>query len=167
MNETTVTFQTLPTSLAQLQTLPGADLKDPYQTAALTVAALCAYPADKEAAFAMLNYLKGPEPLSTYEKQFLADRFRDADYVPRSYFRGAVPANNYTPDQPYSITVFENAHSRDSISQGYLTVFLTSGGADSPRQIRLRTKPSTGQWFLNEQMLLSGIRIPAAADPWA
>ena len=40
-------------------------------------------------------------------------------------------------------------------------------GADSARQIRLRTKPSTGQWFLWEQFLLSDIRVPVSADPWA
>ena len=36
-----------------------------------------------------------------------------------------------------------------------------------PRQIRLRTKPSTGEWFLWEQFILSDIRPPKSADPWA
>ena len=33
----TFTFSALPTTLAQLQALPEAALKDPFQTAALTV----------------------------------------------------------------------------------------------------------------------------------
>lgn len=36
-----------------------------------------------------------------------------------------------------------------------------------PRPLKLRNKPSTGQWFLWEQQLLTGIRIPEEADPWA
>lgn len=36
-----------------------------------------------------------------------------------------------------------------------------------PRPLKLRNKPSTGQWFLWEQQLLTGIRIPQVADPWA
>ncbi len=161
----TVTLQQLPTSLAQLQAMPEGALKQPEHTAALTIAALCIYPIDKEAALEMLNYLQGPRGVTPYDKQFLADRFRDKDYVPRSYFAGATPQNNYEPSEPYTVTVFENPYSRGQ--DGYLTLHVRSGGADSPRQIKLRNKPSTGQWFLWEQFLLSDIRQPVAADPWA
>ena len=115
----------------------------------------------------MLEYLHGPKGLSVYDKQFLADRFRDKDYVPRSYLAGATPQNNYEPTAPYTVTVFENPYSRDHLAEGYLTLHIRSGGADSPRQIKLRNKPSTGQWFLWEQFLLSDIRPPVSADPWA
>ena len=163
----TVTLNRLPTSLAQLQELPEGKLQKPEHTAALTVAALCLYPTDKEAALQMLGFLQGPKGLSVYDKQFLADRFRDKDYVPRSYLAGATPQNNYEPTEPYTVTVFENPYSCDHLAEGYLTLHIRSGGADSPRQIKLRNKPSTGQWFLWEQFLLSDIRPPAAADPWA
>ena len=53
----------------------------------------------------------------------------------------------------------------DHMKRGVLVGF--SGGADSARQIKLRTKPSTGQWFLWEQFLLADIRKPVSADPWA
>ena len=161
----TVTLRQLPVNLAQLQAMPEAALQKPEHTAALTVAALCVYPIDKEAALEMLNYLQGPRGVTPYDKQFLADRFRDKDYVPRSYFAGATPQNNYEPSEPLTITVFENPYSRGQ--DGYLTLHVRSGGADSPRQIKLRNKPSTGQWFLWEQFLLSDIRKPVAADPWA
>ena len=39
-------FSALPESLAEMQALPEAALEDPFQTAALTVCALCAYAAD-------------------------------------------------------------------------------------------------------------------------
>lgn len=163
----TVTLAQLPADLTQLQQMPEGALLKPEHTAALTVAALCLYPVDKEASLQILEYLQGPRGLSNYDKQFLADRFRDKDYVPRSYLAGATPQNNYEPTQPYTVTVFENPYSRDQLSDGYLTLHIRSGGADSPRQIKLRNKPSTGQWFLWEQFLLSDIRQPVAADPWA
>ena len=49
-----------------------------------------------------------------------------------------------------------------------MRVFLKTAGADSPRPMKLRQKASTGQWFLwDYSSILSGIRIPAAQDPWA
>ena len=48
----TFTFAALPESLAQLQALPEAALDTPFQTAALTVLALCAYAADRHAELA-------------------------------------------------------------------------------------------------------------------
>lgn len=163
----TVTLSGIPANLAELQAMPEGALKEPQHTAALTVAALCMYPADKEACFEMLNYLHGPRGLTPSDRQFIADRFRGKDYVPRSYFEGATPQNNYEPSAPYTIRFFENPYSRANIDEGYLTLHVESGGADSPRQIRLRTKPSTGEWFLWEQFILVDIRVPVCDDPWA
>ena len=113
----------------------------------------------------MLNFLKGPQPLSAYEISFLNDRFRDSKLVPFSYFAGAIPENNYTPSKPFSVTVFSNPYSFQN--EGWATLHLNSGGADSPRQIKLRLKPSEGKWYLSEQMILVGIRPAKSADPWA
>lgn len=162
-----VTLSQLPVNLEQMKAMPEAALKEPEHTAALTVAALTLYPIDKDASLQMLEFLHGPKGLRTYDKQFLADRFRDKDYVPRSYFGGSAPENNYEPAEPYTLTFFENPYSRDNFNEGYLTLHIKSGGADSARQIKLRTKPSTGQWFLWEQFLLADIRQPVSTDPWA
>ena len=162
-----VILSQMPANIAQMQAMLENDLKKPENTAALTVAALCVYPKDKEAAYEMLSFLYGPKGLSVFDKQFIADRFRDKDYVPRSYFKGSTPANNYEPEVPYTLNFFENPYSRDHIAEGYLTLHINSGGADSARQIKLRQKPSTGQWFLWEHFLLADIRKPVSADPWA
>ena len=162
-----VTFASLPATLDEFRAAPMSALNEPQHTAALTVAALCAYPKNKTAALDMLNYLKGPQPLSPYETQFLADRLRGKDYVPASFFMGSTPENNYTPNEPYVINIIETPHSRAQLSEGYLQLYIQSGGADSPRPIKLRYKSSTNQWFLWEQMLLSDIRPPAASDPWS
>lgn len=158
------TFNALPTNLAELKVLPEAALDTPFKTAALTVCALNVYSTDPDTAIEMLNFLKGPQPLTPYEKQFLHDRFAHQNYVPISYFKGAVPSNNYTPSQPFVITVEDNPYSYDNA--GYTVLYVASGGADSPRQIKLRQK-GDGQWFLWEQFLLTDIRKKQSEDPWA
>jgi len=161
----TFTFSALPESAAQLQALPEATLDSPFKTAALTLCALCAYAADKPTGIEMLNFLKGPKPLTPYEISFIDDRLRDGKtYVPFSYFKGATPDNKYTPVEPFTVTISSNPYS--DANEGYMKLFLRSGGADSPREVVLRMK-GDGRWFLWDQMLLPDIRQPKAADPWA
>lgn len=159
-----IVFSRLPESLEEFKALPQAAFSTPFDTAAMTVLALCFYPQDKELCFQMLEFLKGPGTLSTYEKQFITDRFRDSDYVPRSYFKGATPQNDYLPAQPYTITVSENPYSYQN--QGYAKLFIRSGGADNPREVLLRLAKD-GKWYLWEQFLLVGIRAPESSNPWA
>ena len=114
----------------------------------------------------MLNWLRGPRPLSGQDISFLNDRFRDGKtYLPFTYFVGATPENNYTPAEPYTVTVESNHVSGEE--QGYMKLFIPCGGADDPRPIKLRQRGSDGKWFLWEQYLLTGVRTPKAADPWA
>lgn len=161
----TFTFAALPESIAEMQALPESDLGDPYKTAALTVCALCVYAADKDIGTEMLNWLRGPRPLNGADISFLNDRFRGGKtYIPFSYFAGATPENDYTPSQPYRITVESNHVS--AAEQGYMKLFIPCGGADSPRPIKLRMR-GDGKWFLWEQYLLTDIRTPKSADPWA
>jgi hypothetical protein len=144
----------------------AADKSDYNYIGALTVVALCNYRTDPALCYSMLDALKNPaEPTSTYEKQFLKDRLSGKDYKPFSYFAGSSPENGYTPSAPYSITLSTNPYSFSGDER--VTLHLHSSGADSDRQIKLRQKKSTGEWFLLEQFLLSDIRIPAAQDPWA
>ncbi|MBR5099788.1 MAG: hypothetical protein IKX34_00615 [Bacteroidales bacterium] len=164
----TYTFNSLPQTLEDLKALPEASLTDPYAVAALTVAALTRYGTSSRDCMQMLNFLKGPEPVSNYESQFIRERLQGKEYKPFSFFKGATPANNYTPSRPYKITVDSNPYSftTDGSGHEWCTLYVTSGGADSPRPIKLRKKASTGQWFLNDIQCLSDIRTPAAADPW-
>ena len=163
--EKTFVFATLPTNVEELKALPEATLKDPYAVAALSVLALTRYEESLDDCYEMLNFLKGPDPLNAYQKTFLKDRFRGNKYYKVfSFFKGATPENGYTPSQPYTITVSTNSYSFQS--EGWATMYLTSGGADSPRPVKLRQKKSTGEWFLNEIQYLSDIRVPAEEDPW-
>jgi len=164
--EETFTFTALPESLAELQALPEASLDSPFKTAALTVCAICAYAADKNIGTEMLNWLRGPRPLGNQDISFLNDRFRDGKtYVPFSYFKGAKPDNDYTPNEPYTLTIFTNPYS--DANPGYMKLFLESSGAENAREIVLRKRESDGKWFLWDQFILVGIKEPKSADPWA
>ena len=161
----TFQFTSLPSNLEELKALPQASLLTPFETAALTVLALCRYKDNPEETVEMLNYLKGPQPLSNYDVQFLHDRLAGKSYKPFSFFQGATPGNSYTPSQPYQISVFDGPYSYQE--EGYSKLLLRSSGADSLREIKLRAKPSSGQWFLWENYLLSDIRTPQIVDPWS
>lgn len=159
-----IVFRNLPSTFEEFSSLPQAALSTPFDTAAMTVLAFCYYPQNKDLALQMVNYLRGPRPLSGGDISFIADRFRDSDYVPRSYFEGSTPANDYTPAEPYTIVVSENPYSYQN--EGYATLYITSGGADSPRSVQMR-KAKDGKWYLWEQFILVGIRQPESANPWA
>lgn len=164
---TVVTLSSLPQNADEMRAMPEFTLSDPFTVLAFSVAAMNRYPTDREACREMLNVLKGPEPLTQRELQFINDRFMDGrDYVARSYFGGTSPENDYTPSQPYTVKITEQFNSREN--EGYIKLFLTSSGADSIRPITLRNKASTGEWFLWEfDGMLSSIRIPKSADKWA
>ena len=159
-----IVFNTLPGTFEQFGSLPQAKMETPFDTAAMTVLAFCFYPENKELSLRMLDFLKGPQPLSPMDKQFIRDRFMDKDYVPRSYFDGATPENNYLPSEPYTITVSSNPYSYQN--EGYATLYIKSGGADSLRSVQLR-KAKDGKWYLWEQLLLADIRKPESMNPWA
>lgn len=160
------TFNSIPESLSELQALPEASLDTPYKTAGLTVLALCVYAADKNIGTEMLNWLRGPHPLNGQEISFLNDRFRDGkEYIPFTYFAGSSSDNDYTALKPYNIVVESNHIS--NTEAGYMKLFIPCGGADVPRPVKLRQRRSDGKWFLWEQYLLTGVRMPKADDPWA
>ena len=75
-----------------------------------------------------------------------------------------MPENNYTPDEPFTLTLYTNPYSDDN--EGYMKLFIDSGGADNARSIVLRMR-GDGKWFLWEEFLLPDIRPPKSADPWA
>lgn len=163
MESKTFTFAALPKTVEELKALPEAALTDAFATAALTAAILCRYEESKDDCIAMLNYIKGPQALTPYDIQFLRDRLVGKSYVPRSYFAGTSPANNYTPSEPFTITVSDNPYSY--AEENYANLFIASSGADSPRPVKMRRKGD--QWFLWQNSLLPDIRKPAALDPWA
>jgi len=159
-----IDIASLPTSLEELQAMRGADLKDEYAVAALVVAVLCNYEKDKETTFEMLDFLNGPTDINTFTKQFIRDRLEGKQYKTFSFFEGTSPQNNYQTNAPYKVKVSSNPYSYQD--NNYATLYLQSSGADNPRPIKLRKKPSTGQWFVVDYNFLADIRIPVEQDEW-
>ncbi|MBR3997827.1 MAG: hypothetical protein IKI93_05730 [Clostridia bacterium] len=159
------TFSALPANVDELKALPEAKLNTAFKTTALTILALSRYETDPDAAIAMLAWLKGPEEFNTSEQAFLKDRLKGKEYKVRSFFSGATPENDYTPSVPYVVAVSENPYSLDN--ENWAALYVTSGGADNPRPIKLRRKPSTGEWFINDIQCLADIRLPKSEDKWA
>lgn len=159
------TFASIPTNVDELKAIPECKLDTPFKTAALAMIVLCNFKNNREATYEMLNYLKGPNELSPREKQFIEDRLDGKEYKPFSFFQGSNPKNNYVPTQPYTIVVSDNEYSyKEDV---YATLYVQSSGADSQRDILLRKKPSTNQWFINDIDCLADIRIPVSEDKWA
>lgn len=161
----TFTFSDIPTSVAELQAIPEYSMDSPYKTAALAILVLCNYENSPEGTFAMLDALRGPDPMTAVGKSFIKDRLEGKTYKPYSFFAGATVENNYTPTVPLTITVSSNPYSFPE--ENWATIYAKSAGADSERPIKLRLKPSTGQWFLNDIQVLADIRTPVNQDPWA
>ena len=159
------TFSALPANVEELKALPEAKLDTAFKTTALVILALNRYEADPDSAVAMLGFLKGPEEFNGKEQSFLKDRLSGKGYKARSFLGGATPENNYAPTVPYTVAVSENPYSFDE--ENWATMYVTSGGADNPRPIKLRKKPSTGEWFLNDIQCLADIKLPASDDKWA
>lgn len=161
-----ITIEKIPQTLQEFEEI-SAILETPEKICILFFCALSLFDKDKEAGTAAMDHLRGPRPMTSYDQQFLRDRLRGKSYLPLAYFEGAVPENGYQPHIPYVLDVLSDPRPQD-IEHGYLRVFLKTAGADAPRPIKLRQKGSTGEWFLWEySSVLSGIRIPAAEDPWA
>ena len=163
-----VTFNSMPATLAEFTALPQAALTTPFDTAAMTAAALFVYANNKDVAVAMLNYLRGPNTMTPRDVSFLADRMsqnKNKGFLGASYFSGASPENNYAPSSPYTVTAGENPYSYTN--QGHATLYIKSGGADSPRPVTLR-QAKDGKWYLWEySSLLLDVRAPESTNPWA
>lgn len=161
-----VKLDRIPENLTEFETMAAAS-STPEAVCAAFLCALKLYVKDPGEGTAAMNILRGVRPMTPLDVQFLRDRLRGKEYLPMAYFEGASPENSYTPPKPYVLNVLPDPRPQD-VEQGYMRLYLKTAGADSPRPVKLRQKPSTGQWFLWEYSSpLSGIRIPTCQDPWA
>ena len=164
-NETVYTFDKIPTSVEDFNDIDKY-LKEASFAPAMFVMVMCNYEKDKETCFKLLDVLNGPKDVNNFDKSYYEDRFMDGKfYKPFSYLEGATPENNYTPNTPYVIHVWESPNG--PIEENYKTLLLQSSGSDNKRQATVRLKPSVGNWYLTQEMLLGDIKIPVKDDEWA
>lgn len=161
----TFTFSRVPSSLQEFKTLPEASLDTPFKSVALMMLACLIFENNQDLFFEILDFLNGPDSVTGFSKQFYSERLKGKTYIVKSFFKGSNPGNNYTPTLPLTIDVFENPYSYPE--DNWAMMLVESSGADSLRQVKLRKKPSTGQWFIVEALCLGDIRMPTSEDPWA
>jgi len=145
---------------AELLASPYNNLMTPMNTTALFVVALNVYNQNRDESIAMINYLRGPNPLSADDVRLLDEHMAQnnkAGYLAQSYLTGATPQNGYTPAQPYTVVITDNFYTY--YDREFATVYVMCGGADSPRPVTLR-KAGDSLWYLWELSLLDGIRSP-------
>ena len=156
-------FNTLPQSAEDIKSLIAVyPVTDRHNTVAFFMASLVRYLEDTQEGLAMIDVLKGPEKLSDTAKAFIKERFSDKLYLPKAYFEGAAPENNYEPDSPWTLIIYDDPVAPPD---GYAYVKVATSGADSPRRITLRLKGEEN-WLWEYNGVLMSIRLPANEDPW-
>ena len=163
-----VKFNNIINNLDELKTW---DTTNPYNVAALTVHVITNYDKDNDRIFyEMLKYLMGEfQEISPMMRQNIKDRMLQNDkykFIGKSYFMGATPNNDYTPDIPYEIEILENDYSHQN--EGYIRLLLKSGGADNLRFITLRLAKDGNYYLWSDSIigLLTDIRVPESINPW-
>ena len=160
-------FEKLPSNAEEFKASPYLDLTNHHNTFAMFIAALSIYVKDEAEGIECINVLRGPEPLSSYDKSFLRERIKDKTYLPMVYFAGSTPDNGYKPLEPFTINTIDDAAPQYTAGPDYRRAFVSEKGFDSPRYATMRLKKSEGKWYINEYSgILTGVRKPAGEDPW-
>jgi len=152
--------------------LLNIDRTNPFNVAASFINILVSYDINNDNNFIeMLQFLVGEyQPISALMRQNIKDRMRQNSKYPfigKSYFVGATPINDYTPNIPYEVEVSENDYSK--VEDGYIRLLLKSGGADNLRPITLRLAKDGNYYIWSDSFMgiLSDIRQPESTNPWA
>jgi len=157
------TFNSLPQTADDIEALISVyPVTDRHNTVAFFMASLVRYIEDTQEGLAMIDVVKGPQKLSDTDKAFIKERFSDKQYLPKAYFEGAQPANNYEPDSPWTLIVYDDPV---EAPEGYTYVNVKTSGADNPRRICMRLKGEEN-WLWEYNGVLMSIRQPASEDPW-
>lgn len=159
-----VVFDALPQTAEDIEALlEYYSLSDPRHAGAFFIASLVRYVDSADDGLAMIDVLRGPRPMNGMEQDFIKDRLRDKTYLSGAYFEGAAPENDYTPNTPWTLIVYDDTMEAE---EGYHYIQVATTGADSRQRITLREKD--GQYYLREYSnVLTGIRLPASLDPWS
>jgi hypothetical protein len=172
MPVTSVTIEQLPTTLEAFIAQRDGLATTPEGGAAIMVVALWLYAEEEALGRPCLTLAVDSALLQAgaggYQGRELRPRgltlirtqLRERKHVPRSYIKGATPANGYAlPPAPYTIEASRNPYSGNE-DTGQVKVFVTCSGADSPRPVTLR-RDDHGVWKAYEwSSLLSGVRPP-------
>ena len=184
VEEYTFTFSTIPTCY---EDIVQYKLDSPYKTMALLILAFkTCESGDYTACMEMLDYLTDtratlngePCPFSQYIpwRSILKDRMDQNGkykYIGNAYLKGATPENNYTPDEPITITLRQSVYKpyaeavyttdgKTQVTPRLYQVLISLAGADNDRYC-LFYEDENGDWKVwstNWQNLLVDVKTP-------
>ena len=161
-------YDKLTTSIEDLKEL---DRTNPYNVVGAFIQTIIEYdPKNSKDFYEKLQFLVGEQQeLTEVMKQNIKDRMLQNDkypYIGKSYFKGATPENDYTPQEPYELEIKNNIYV-DS-EAGFQKLMLKSGGADSERSIMLRVAKDNKYYIWSDSFmgLLMDIKQPESTNPW-
>ncbi len=180
LNTYTYTFSTIPTNVEELKqyNISGDDGR--YKVLALYIMSLRTWkPENQTDCEEMIGYLCNKQ-LSVYEKQRLAEQMKKSKqylYLGNAFLNGSTPANNYTPSQPYSITLTQDSvvdedqvyiPANPSIpSPDQYRAFIYCKASDSGKWIDVYKSSKDGNWYMYKWMdLITSIKAPASSNPF-
>ena len=180
LNTYTYTFSTIPTNVEELKqyNISGDDGR--YKVLALYIMSLRTWkPENQTDCEEMIGYLCNKQ-LSVYEKQRLAEQMKKSKqylYLGNAFLNGATPANDYTPSQPYSITLTQDSVvDEDQIyipanpsipSPDQYRAFIYCKASDSGKWIDVYKSSKDGNWYMYKWMdLITSIKAPASSNPF-
>jgi hypothetical protein len=166
-----VVIDKMPASIEEFVQMRDKIATTPQGGVATFIVAMYLYTQDKELGTACLtiamdmgrltsgNAYKGYAP-NTSDFRLIQSQLQQNPHLPRSYFKGTSPENQYTlPSGRLEINCSTNPYSGNA-ADGKLKVFTVSTGADSPRPMVVK-RNDKGLWKADEwSSLLVGCRKP-------
>ena len=180
LNTYTYTFSTIPTNVEELKQYNISSDDGRYKVLALYIMSLRTWkPENQTDCEEMIGYLCNKQ-LSVYEKQRLAEQMKKSKqylYLGNAFLNGSTPANNYTPSQPYSITLTQDSvvdedqvyiPANPSIpSPDQYRAFIYCKASDSGKWIDVYKSSKDGNWYMYKWMdLITSIKAPASSNPF-
>lgn len=169
---TPTSFGSVPTNIEDFKTLQSTTATTPEGAASLVVLAMHMYGKDpilgnQALVLSVLskNRSRSNKPgnldgidLGNGDK-FLVGQLDKYKMLSHGYFKGAEPANKYTPTEPLTVETFTNPYSGEE-SSGKIKLFVGTRGASSFRPITVE-KDSDGLWRSKEfSSLFVGMQAP-------
>jgi hypothetical protein len=156
-----VQISSVPQSIAEFESLQGTLNKTPEGAVASMVLAIHIYGKDPifgnqaiVASILQKNRQKSNKP-TAYKGEdlgngdrFLVGQLDKYKMLGNGYFKGAEPANGYSPTMPLTVETFTNPYSGEE-STGKIKLFVGTRGASTFRPVTVE-KESDGNWRVKE-----------------
>ncbi len=167
-----VQIPSVPQTIAEFEALQSSFSKTPQGAVSLMVLAIHLYGKDTTlgnqaiiSSILLKNRQKSTKP-TAYKGEdlgsgdrYLIGQLDKYKMLANGYFKGAEPANGYSPSSPLTVETFTNPYSGEE-SSGKIKLFVATRGASSFRPVTVE-KESDGNWRVKEFSSLCVGMMPA------